>query len=194
MIRPDNENRFYQLVEDAGHGDAESMDLLARQAHERLRAHFLRITLDIDLAADLTQETILRMIKSLPRLDNIESFWPWLFRIASNITKDHYRSKKHNPTRFSAMEPHHLEMALRDDTDKPERSLLHGEACALLKSAISTLKQSHRRALTMRCFDDMSYAQISHTCGCSELAVRTTVSRAKKTVRNYLVNNGLSTP
>lgn len=193
MVTHENQQDFYVIVKKAKQGDRSNMDALARIAQPRLRAHFLRITLDIDLTADLTQETMLRMIKHLSRLQNIERFWPWLFTIASNITMDHYRKKKYRTvTRFSAMEEHNLENVLRDDSCKPEKPACRREACSMLNSAIDTLKQRHRDVLTMRCFEERSFAQISNTFGCTEVAARTTLSRAKKTIRKYLQTQGMN--
>ena len=193
MVSYQNQHDFYVTVEKAKHGDRTAMDQLAKTVHKRLKSHFLRITLDIDTTADLTQETILRMIKHLPRLQNNERFWPWLFRIASNLKNDHYRTKKYRSvTRFSAMEEHHLENALRDDSQRPEKPACRREARSILDTAISSLKQRHRDILNMRCFDEMSYAQIGDNFGCTEVAVRTTLSRAKKKIRRNIRTQGVN--
>lgn len=193
MVSYEKENNFCELVRKAKQGDKSSLDRLAEVAESRLKSHFLRITLDFDLAGDLTQETMLRMIKYLERLENVRRFWPWLFRIAANITNDHYRGKKRGMvTRFSSMEDGSLQEVLRDDSCRPEKPIFRQEACFLLNNAVSALKKKHREIVTMRCFDGLSYAQIGDNCGCSEISVRTTLSRAKKNIREYLLNQGVN--
>jgi len=193
MVSYEKDSEFLLLVQKARQGDRAGMDKLVRLVEPRLRAHFLRITLDIDLTGDLTQETMLRMIKHLRRLESTDSFWPWVFRIASNITKDHYRDKQRRTAmRFSAMEEHQVESVLKDDSARPELGAYRREACSMLNNAISALKQQHRQVLTMRCFDNMSYAQIGESFGCTEVAARTTLSRAKKFIGEYLQKNGLT--
>lgn len=183
---------FDLLVDGAKAGDGSSLDHLVGIAEPKLRAHFLRMTLDIDLTADLVQETMLRMIRSIGQLENTQRFWPWLFRIASNLLKDHYRKgRRPSVTRFSAMAEHHLENVLKDESSKPERPVLRGELCAMLNTAIASLKEKPRTILAMRCFENMSYAQISTEFGCSEVAVRTTFSRAKKSIKRHLHGQGL---
>lgn len=193
MVSYETESDFYALVRKAKQGDKASMDRLAEIAESRLKSHFLRITMDFDLAGDLTQDTMLRMIKYLDRVDNVKSFWPWLFRIASNITNDHYRKKKRSTVaRFSSMEENRLQDVLRDDSCMPERPIIRREACFSLNNAVSTLKKKHREIVTMRCYEGLSYAQIGDNFGCSEISVRTTLSRAKKTIREYLQNQGVT--
>ena len=108
------------LVEKAQRGDRNSLERLVSVVEPKLRAHFLRMTLDVDLAEDFTQETILRMLRGLGKLQNCDSFWGWLYRIAGNLLKDHYRC--HKPA-IQCGEPQNLDECLRDETFRPEMGL-----------------------------------------------------------------------
>ena len=192
MVTCKTKDNFDLLVDGARAGDGMSLDRLVGIAEPKLRSHFLRMTMDIHLTADLVQETLLRMIRSIGRLENIQRFWPWLFRIASNLLKDHYRkSRRASVTRFSAMAEHHLEHVLKDESSKPEKPVFRAELGAMLNTAIASLKEKPRAVLAKRCFENMSYAQISTEFGCSEVAVRTTFSRAKKSIKRHLQSQGL---
>ena len=68
-------------VGQARQGSEESVSWLTRQAQGKIRAYIYRVTLDDDLSDDLTQETLLQMIKSIRNLNEQENFWPWLYRI-----------------------------------------------------------------------------------------------------------------
>ncbi len=192
MITCQSQTDFATLVQHAAEGDRTGLDRLAAIVEPKLKAHFLRMTLDIDLTADFTQETMLRMLRGLPRLQNPESFWPWLFRIAGNLLNDHYRQNGRTAaTRFSAIDPQNLDDCLRDDSCLPESSVFRHEARAMVRSAISTLKEKPRQILAMRCYENMTYEQIGTHIGCTDLAARTTFSRAKKAIRNYLKSQGV---
>ena len=169
------------LVEKAQRGDRNSLERLVSVVEPKLRAHFLRMTLDVDLAEDFTQETILRMLRGLGKLQNCDSFWGWLYRIAGNLLKDHYRC--HKPARFSALEPQNLDECLRDETFRPEMGAFRTEVRTIVRNAISALKEKPRQVLAMRCYDGMSYEQIGSCMGCTDMAARTTFSRAKKSVK-----------
>ncbi|MBE0535607.1 MAG: sigma-70 family RNA polymerase sigma factor [Phycisphaerae bacterium] len=192
MVPCESKTDFGILVEGAQTGDRASLDRLVSLVEPKLRAHFLRMTLDVDLAADFTQETLLRMLRGLGRLQNAESFWPWLFRIAGNLLNDHYRRNGRNvTTRFSAIEPQNLDDCLRDESLRPETGVFRCEMRAMVRNAISTLKEKPRRVLAMRCYENMSYEQIGTHVGCSDLAARTTFSRAKKSIEHYLKSHGI---
>jgi len=192
MVTCESKTEFGALVQKARIGDRSSLDRLVGIVEPKLQAHFLRMTLDVDLAGDFTQETMLRMLRGLGRLQNPQSFWAWLFRIAGNLLNDHYRRNgRATTTRFSAIEPENLDDCLRDDSYRPEMGALRREVRAMVRNAISTLKDKPRQVLAMRCYENMSYEQIGTHIGCTDLAARTTFSRAKKSIKHYLKSHGV---
>ncbi|MEJ2705648.1 MAG: sigma factor, partial [Sedimentisphaerales bacterium] len=88
------ERTWIELVSQARLGGQNAMSLLAQRAMERVRAYVYRVTLDSDLTEDLSQEVLLQMVKSLDDLHAAEHFWPWLYRIAQNKIKQHYKAKQ----------------------------------------------------------------------------------------------------
>ena len=89
-----DEHDLQELVEQGRLGDKESLNRLAQLAQSRLWAYVYRVTLDRDLADDLCQETLLKMVSSLPQLRDPRLFWSWLFRIATSRIQQHYRECK----------------------------------------------------------------------------------------------------
>ena len=87
----DTENDFAQLVRQAQLGDRISLDRLAEGARQRLYAYIYRLTLNHDLAQDLLQETLLKMVENIKELEHPERFWSWLFRTAMGIVQHYYR-------------------------------------------------------------------------------------------------------
>ena len=87
----DTENGFVQLVRQAQLGDRVSLDRLAEGARQRLCAYIYRLTLNHDLAQDLLQETLLKMVENIKELEHPERFWSWLFRTALGNVQHYYR-------------------------------------------------------------------------------------------------------
>ena len=85
---------YPELVRKAQLGCQESMAQLAQAAEPRVCAYIYRLTLNSDLTADLSQETLLQMVKSLKSLRNPERFWPWLYRTAMGKVQMHFRIQK----------------------------------------------------------------------------------------------------
>ena len=78
----DENTGYAELIRQAHLGDQQSMNQLAQLVQGRLFAYIYRLTLNYDLAQDLSQETLLRMVESLKELKQVEQFWLWLYRTA----------------------------------------------------------------------------------------------------------------
>jgi RNA polymerase sigma factor (sigma-70 family) len=93
----DNVN-YLVLLRKAQLGDRESVNRLAELTAPKVRAYIYRATLDNVLAQDLSQETILEMIKSLKRLkfEHASQFWDWLFRTALGRIQMYFRRQQHD--------------------------------------------------------------------------------------------------
>ncbi|UCF17748.1 MAG: hypothetical protein JSW59_09845, partial [Phycisphaerales bacterium] len=86
-----------ELVSRAQKGDRESLGVLSARVRRRVFVYLYRMTLDYHLAEDLVQETVLYMIKSLPRLETTSSLslWAWIYRSAWGIFQHYIRPQGH---------------------------------------------------------------------------------------------------
>ncbi len=77
----------------AQRGCQESRSFLAQQAKPKVYTFINRMTLDHDLSEDLTQETLLELVRALPRLQltSENGFWSWLYRTALGKAQHHFR-------------------------------------------------------------------------------------------------------
>ena len=172
-----------ELVQHAQQGDKVALDRLAEIAVKRLRVYVYRLTLQDDLAQDIVQETMLEMMKVLGKLKRTDRFLPWLYGIATNKLRHYYRSEA---TQRRAT-------ASKSESERPAESreeglqnLLGQELKEVITSAIQGLKTRHRAVLIMRCYDDMSYAEIAGIMNVSTKAVKSLLARARATLRNRL--------
>ncbi len=179
---------YNELVRQAQLGNRKSMDRLTAVAAERLYEHVYRITLQSNLSQDIVQESMLEMFKILGKLKKVDGFWPWLCGIAFNKIRHHKRSqRRHRTVGLSDMgyEP------FGKDKQDGLAELISQELKQSVLMAMSNLKPRHRAILTMRCYDEMQYSQISKLMGCSEFASRMLFCRAKKALAKQLSRQGL---
>jgi len=82
-----------QTIQQAQAGNAQSLSAVAEQVRQKVDTYIYRLTLDYHLTQDLTQETVLEMIKSLPQLEvpHVNGFWGWVFRTALGKVQHHFR-------------------------------------------------------------------------------------------------------
>ncbi|MBN2588604.1 MAG: RNA polymerase sigma factor [Sedimentisphaerales bacterium] len=188
-----SENLWSVKVGQACKGSEESVNWLTQQAEGKVRAYIYRVTLDNDLSDDLTQETLLQMIKSIRNLNEEENFWPWLYRIAQSKVQEHYRSKKRE-TAIAGDSFYKDFLSRRGDIyeDDSLRELLKQDLLKKVMVAMKELKQKQRAVLSLRCFDNLSYAEIADTFDCNEVTARILFYRARKALRKKLSNHGIN--
>ncbi len=184
----DGQLEYLDLVEKARAGDRESLNRLAEMARERLRTYVYRLTLKDDLTQEIVQESLLEMVKVLGKLRDNERFWPWLYGIATNKLHRHYRTEKARKNLAA------LEQVRRDSVLERQaglENLVGQELKGIITAAMKRLRTRHKAVLVMRCYDDMSYAEIAESMGCSEFSTRMLFVRAKRALQKELAHSGL---
>lgn len=181
-----------QTIRQAKAGDSQSLSVVAEQVREKVYTYVYRLTLDYHLTQDLTQETVLEMIKSLPQLEvpHTKGFWGWIFRTALGKVQHHFRLQG---ARRLARKTTSDESVLESQASKynnPLDALVNEEIQKTVLSALQAIKIKYRNILVLRCFENMSYGQIAGIIGGSELKARLLFFRAKHSLENQLDRHG----
>jgi len=107
---------------------------------------------------------------------------PWLFGIATNLLRDHFRSTRREEqklTRSAALEP---AAQSADELGELERQLLGPQ----LATALHGLPAADRDALLLLAWADLDYEQIALALDVPLGTVRSRIHRARQRVRGYL--------
>jgi RNA polymerase sigma-70 factor (ECF subfamily) len=188
-----NSVNYPELLRKAQLGNSESMNSLAKVVQGRVCAYIYRITLDGVLAQDLSQETMLEMIKSLKRLkfEHANQFWAWLLRTALGKIQIHFRQQRHERTvQMSAIDKEHLSKLNSSDYPEALKSLISKELSEAIFEAMGKLKFRHRNVLVLRCFEQRSYSEIASIIDCNEMAAQVLFFRAKRSLKRQLSKHG----
>jgi RNA polymerase sigma-70 factor (ECF subfamily) len=178
------------LIRRAQQGDAESTAALAGRVRPRVCAYVYRMTLNPHVTDDLCQETMLRLVSSLPGLDfaDVKLFWAWVYKTALSRVQDHVRSERHEHKSSSAMEQRMQPQAR--EFDDGMNKLQREELLAAVWKAMQRMTLRHRSILTLRCMDELSYAQIAAITGGSKLAAKVLFFRARQSLQRQLAKDG----
>ena len=188
----DTENGFVQLVRQAQLGDRVSLDRLAEGARQRLYAYIYRLTLNHDLAQDLLQETLLKMVENMKELEHPERFWSWLFRTALGNVQHYYRDlAREQEVEFSSASHKRLSQYLGEDHEDGLNRAMRKELSETIVDAMARLRLTYRNVLMLRCFEQMSFAEIGEIMGCKELRARVLFYRARHSLSRQLSRRGL---
>lgn len=183
----------------AGHDpDAADMGRLA-QGHDpalnslmerhapRLFHYLLRSLQNPDDAADLAQETFVRVYQNRARFNPSHRFSTWLFAIATNLVKDRFRHRSRHPQ--VSLEAHNtesgepFERAFPDPRPQPDQILDAHNRAQIIRQAIHALPDDLRTPLLLSEFEELSHAEIGQILQCSPKAVETRLYRARKQLR-----------
>jgi len=182
---------YLEIVRRAQLGDRDSMDRLAQLAQGRVFVYIYRLTLSYDLSQDLTQETMLEMIRSLKKLKQADRFWPWLFRTALGKVQHYFR--RQGPGRIARQTTVNTAKVL-EHAPKDYRTgltaLVRKESKQLVLEAMGQIDFAYRNILTLRCFEQMPYSEVASVLGCTELQAQLLFFRAKRSLRKRLSRRG----
>ena len=185
------EESFTAIITKAQQGDRTSMGQLVEVAEPRLLTYIFRLTLSQDLSEELCQKTLVKMVQSLETLKNVDKFWYWLLRHAMGEVQHYYRDqKRRHEVEFEALNREYFKQYVarnhHDGLDQSTRI----ELSEIIYDAIAHLKFTYRSILILRCYEQLSFAEIAQLMNCKELGARVLFYRAKHALRQRLSRHG----
>jgi RNA polymerase sigma factor (sigma-70 family) len=124
-------------------------------------------------ADDAVQSTFLYALALLQRGERPRADVPWLYAIAHNVCRTRRRALRRRSKLESAVDLETLH-------DRVGRNDPQGEDLASLRSSLAALPAMQRRALLLREWQGLSYAEIAPRLGLSESAVEAVLFRARR--------------
>jgi RNA polymerase sigma-70 factor (ECF subfamily) len=173
----------------AGGHDAALNDLMERHA-ERLFHYLLRSLQNQEDAADLAQETFVRVFENRMKFDPNQKFTTWLYTIASNLVRDRYRWRSRHPQTSLDAENDDSETGLkgtlRASEPNPDERLQTEERAETVRKAVAVLPAELRQPLILAVYQELPQAEIAVILNCSVKAVETRIYRARQQLRRIL--------
>lgn len=134
-----------------------------------LRGYLLRLAGSPHLADDLTQEAFLRALGGLDGFSGNSSFKTWLYRIATNLLKDHNRRRgpvEALPDNMTAAQP------------TPADLVEHNEQVRRVRDAVDALPRDMQQSLVLVRLEGMKYREAAQVLGITLDTLRMRVHRA----------------
>ncbi|ANZ43169.1 RNA polymerase subunit sigma [Lentzea guizhouensis] len=160
----------------AGAGDRAAAEDFVRATQADVWRFVAHLAADARLADDLTQDTYLRALPSLPRFEARSPARTWLLTIARRVVVDHIRSVRARPrVHHSAEVPEPVEPGFADRV--------------ALDDVIGTLDPERRTAFVLTQQLGLSYADAAEVCGCPVGTIRSRLARAREDLVALLADN-----
>jgi RNA polymerase sigma-70 factor (ECF subfamily) len=162
-------------------------DAVVSAHHEEILRYLRRVIGQAGDAEDLSQETFLRACRAYGGLPADANVRAWLFTIATNLAKNHFRSEARRRQAYGRVKA----AAPQGAGGTAEARLDIRETGALLEKIIHGLPLKQRLAFTQRKLHDMDYEVIGASLGCSEESARAHVFQALRKIRKGLGRHGV---
>ena len=132
-------------------------------------------------AEDVTQESFVRVFRSLSRWDNQRDFKPWLLAIAGNRCRSMLAIRGRRPMSREVMHD------LPDPSETGNAAALLAEEVAL---ALAELREEHRQAFLLFHDQELSYAEIGIALNRPVGTIKTWIHRARRELVRLLRERG----
>jgi RNA polymerase sigma-70 factor (ECF subfamily) len=181
-----------QAIRQAQAGNMQSLSAVAEQVRQKVYTYIYRLTFDYHLTQDLTQETVLEMIKALPQLKvpHVNGFWGWIFRTALGKVQHHFRLQGARRIEQKTTSDDSVLESRAAEENNPMNALVSEDIRKAVLGAMQAIKFKYRNILVLRCYDNLSYGQIAGIMGGSELKARLLFLRAKHSLKGQLERHG----
>lgn len=181
------------LVRRCQHGDSEAMSCLIIKYQDRVYNTILKICSNRDDAAELTQDTFVKVLESIGTFRGKSSFYTWLFRVAVNLTLNHCRRRfKLSPVSLDATHENVEKqreplaaMLAAGERDNPALIVQQKELIERVIESIGRLPEEYRVILILRDIEQMNYAQIAEVLDIEYGTVKSRLSRARSALRQF---------
>jgi len=174
----------------AGH-DAALNDLMERHATPIF--HFLcRMVGNEDDANDLAQETFVRVFKSRDSFQRSEKFSTWLYTIAANLARNHFRWRSRHPAISLDSESGESEQTLGStlpaNDPPPNEQTLVAERAVAVRDAVGKLPEDLREAIVLCEWEERGVSEAAQILHSTPKAVESRLYRARQNLREQLKN------
>jgi RNA polymerase sigma-70 factor (ECF subfamily) len=182
------------LIHRAQAGEGHALVRLVEAYQAPVYSLALALMRDTTEAADMTQETFVRVLRSIGsyRGDG-PNFWSWVRRLTVNVCLDALRRRRRSfvsspGKRAYASDTPLPEPASGDVWEQPEWRAQMQESALEVRIALAHLPRRQREALTLHYFEDRSYDEIAATMGVPLNTVKSHILRGKG--RMFRLMNG----
>ncbi len=186
--------RELQLVEAARNGDRDAWSELLENYHPRVYGVCRRMLRNPELAADATQDALIRVIEGLPSYQGDAKLSTWIIRVAMNVCLSLLRREKIRdhaslddtspgapvPRRDRLEDPGELSPAGRVE---------HRERQTAVLDALNAVDPEVRALLVLRDLQGLEYQQIGEVLDLPIGTVKSRLFRARQALRQAIESN-----
>jgi RNA polymerase sigma-70 factor (family 1) len=176
-----NESR---LVQEMQQGSEEAFATLYHHYSPRLYMNILKLIHDPSLAEEIVQELFTRVWQKRESKGIGENFSGYIYKIGQNLVHDFFRKLQRDQQlmeRFQSLVTKHYEHI--------EEELHQKQSSDILRKAVDQLSPQQKKVYELVKTEGLTYKKAAEIMGISPLTVKEYLAAAKKSIREFLLNN-----
>ena len=157
------------LLEMYQQGSREAVSQLLERHTRRVRDYVRMMVKDSDVADDLTQEVLIKVVKVLDegRYTDKGRFLPWVLRIAHNRVLDYFRAQKQVKTVNESSAGFDILGSKNFAEPSIEDNIISEQRAEEIRSLVEELPEEQREVVKMRYYEGLSFKDIAEHTGVS---------------------------
>ena len=169
----------FELLDRFEDGDRRALDEIVSRYQKPIFFFILRMVWNETDAADLSQKTFVNAFRNIHSFDRRSNFRTWLYRIAINVCKNHFRD---DPRRREV----NIEGMVFVDQMNPLDHTISEEERMGLSLALNELPEKQRHTVILKVYQGLKYREIAEITGCSEGTAKANFHFGVKKLREIL--------
>ncbi len=182
-----------KLIKKAQKGDVGAFEKIITEYQSVVYSISYRYADNVHDAADMAQEIFLKMFKTINTFRFKSKFSTWIYRVATNTCLDMVKSRRRadSAVSFGSFDDDDGGFAAEpaDTRFMPDERLEAAEAKDVVNRAIGELSDEYRTVIILRDIRGLSYEEIADVVDCSVGTVKSRISRARRNLREILLEN-----
>ncbi len=185
------------LIEACKAGDQTAFNLLVWRWEKPLFNFTYKYVGDAHLAQDLVQETFIRVLRSIHGYEHRAAFSTWLYRIAINLCKDHFRKKRlpmvslHDYYTTSSGDRVYVKDRMADEGGRSDEALAASRREELVRRLPAGLRDEQRVVILMKEYQGLTFREIAEILEVPEGTVKARLYNGLRTMRKQIESSGI---
>lgn len=177
-----------EVIEGCKQGRPEALEQLVRLTQRDVYSLALRLTGNPEDAADVTQETYIRLLRSIRSFRGEAKFSTWLYKVTSSVAITSLRKRARRRSEVS-LDAREWEEWHAPASGEPGAELDRRQLGERLDSALKSLPEAYRAVVVMRDVYGLALGEVGEQLGISEGAAKVRLFRARQKLKQMLFDD-----
>ena len=187
------DSREEKWIAAAREGDQGAFEELVLLYEKRVLALTQRMCGNPEDAAEAAQEAFLAAWQGLKNFRGDSSFSTWLYRLSSNACVDLLRREGRRQAAVS-LDGEDLNLDIPSPIPSPQEEAERRELREQIEAGLRALPPEYREVLVLREMQQLRYDAIAHVLEMDVGTVKSRISRGRKRLRSFLLEQGNFSP